>query len=303
VNLSDLLIGLRRRWYAVVVGLAITAGLCVGAVKVTPAEYVAQSSVLLLPPASTVGTGGNPYLALGGLQGAADVLARAMSGEAMSSEVTPSNSTATYTFEPDATTNGPMLVIETRDVTDAGALAVLNDLLTRAPDVLKDLQVQVGAPGDSLIRLGTVTRDTAPLTERKAQIRSLIIALVVGIAILLFGTNLLDGYLLRRRARKGEKTTRKARHQQTLMTKKAEDSGAEASTRSAHPETDTKSRPVRTAPDATSHPVTSTADTTSPSEFDVPIGLEESRLLNLHPRSRGMRTPSGTVRSGAGKLD
>jgi hypothetical protein len=302
VNLSDLLIGLRRRWYAVVVGLAITAGLCVGAVKVTPAEYVAQSSVLLLPPASTVGTGGNPYLALGGLQGAADVLARAMSGEAMSSEVTPSNGTATYTFEPDATTNGPMLVIETRDVTDAGALAVLNDLLTRAPDVLKDLQVQVGAPGGSLIRLGTVTRDAAPLTERKAQIRSLIIALVVGIAILLFGTNLLDGYLLRRRARKGE-TTRRARHQHTLMTKTAEDSGAEASTRSAHPETETKSRPVRTAPDATSHRVTSTADTTSPSELDVPIEPEESRLLNLHPRSRGMRTPSGTVRSGAGNLD
>lgn len=199
--LSDLLAGLRRRWYALLLGLTLTALLCVGAIRITPVEYVAQSSVLLLPPATTVGTGGNPYLALGGLQGAADVLARAMSGDEISQEIAPPSGTATYTFQPDATTNGPMLVIEVRDISNDGALATLDSLLIKSPEVLKDLQVKVAAPEDSLIRIGTITRPVDAEPDSKAQLRSLIVALAVGVAITLFGTTLLDGYLLRRRAR------------------------------------------------------------------------------------------------------
>jgi hypothetical protein len=199
VYLSDLLAALRRRWYAVIVGLLITAGLCVGAAKVAPAEYVAQSSIVLLPPATTVGTGGNPYLSLSGLQGAADVLARAMSGEAVSDVVAPAGGTATYTFEPDATTNGPMLVIEARDSSADGALSTLEQLLIIAPQELEKFQTAVGAPAESLIRVSTVTRDTTAETDRKSQTRAVIVAGVLGLALTVFGTSMLDGLLRRRK--------------------------------------------------------------------------------------------------------
>ena len=202
VYLSDLLAGLRRRWYAVLIGLAITGALLFGALKVTPVEYVAQSSILLIPPTKVEVTGGNPYLSLGGIQGAADVLARAMSGEEVSEEVAPSTGTATYTFQPDATTNAPMLVIEARDVSPEGAVATLGSLLIKAPQVLQELQVQVDAPATFQIQISVVTEDESATPDRKSLIRSAIVAVVAGIAITLFGTNLLDGYLLRRRARR-----------------------------------------------------------------------------------------------------
>ena len=47
--ISDLLRGLGRRWYFLVLGLLATAALCVGAMRFVPVDYVAKSSVLLLP--------------------------------------------------------------------------------------------------------------------------------------------------------------------------------------------------------------------------------------------------------------
>ncbi|MGV8978124.1 MAG: hypothetical protein ACOH17_08780 [Cellulomonas sp.] len=197
--LSDLVKGLSRRWYLVVLGLLATAALCVGAVRLVPVDYVAQSSVLLLPSSSTVGTGGNPYLALGGLQGAADVLARAMTDDTISTQIAPPGSTAKYTVERDTTTNGPMLIIMATDVTNAGAVATLDAALTRAPKVLSQLQSSVGAPSNTLIELGTITQDTVALPEIKSQLRAVILAGVVGLALTVFGTNVLDALLIRRR--------------------------------------------------------------------------------------------------------
>ena len=205
--LSDLLAGLGRRWYVLALGLIATAALCVGATILVPVDHVAKSSVLLLPPKSTVGTGGNPYLALGGLQAAADVLARAMTDGATVKEIAPLTGTASYTVQPDATTHGPMLVIEATDVSGAGAVATLDAILRRAPVVLHDLQSGVGAPTDSLIGLYPITHDVVADTVSKSQIRAVILAGVVGAALTLFGTTLLDAFLLRRGGgRRGRRT-------------------------------------------------------------------------------------------------
>ncbi|NMM31888.1 MAG: hypothetical protein HHJ10_12840, partial [Cellulomonas sp.] len=197
--LSDLLRGLGRRWYFVVLGLLATAALSVGAMRLVPVDYVAQSSVLLLPSSSTVGTGGNPYLALGGLQGAADVLARAMTDDTISTHIAPQGSKVKYTVTRDTTTNGPMLIIMATDVTSDGALSTLNATLAQAPNVLRQLQSSVGAPSNTLIGLGTITQDTIAQPEIKSQLRAVILAGVVGLALTVFGTNLLDALVIRRK--------------------------------------------------------------------------------------------------------
>lgn len=198
MSLSELLAGLRRRWYAAVAGLLLTIGFCVAALSLVAVQYEANSTVLLIPPTTTVGAGGNPYLALGGLQGAADVVARAMSGASVSNEVTPPGGSASYTFQVDATSSAPMLVIQAQDSSAAGAIATLDGLLAKAPQVLNALQTQVGAPPKSFINVGPITKDKIPVVNRKNQTRAVVVAGVVGLAVMLFGTNLLDGYLVKR---------------------------------------------------------------------------------------------------------
>lgn len=197
--LSDFLRGLGRRWYFVILGLLATAALCVGAMRLVPVDYVAQSSMLLLPSSSTVGTGGNPYLALGGLQGAADVLARAMTDDTISTHIAPQGGKAKYTVTRDTTTNGPMLIIMATDVTSDGAVSTLNATLAQAPNVLRQLQSSVGAPSNTLIGLGTITQDTIAQPEIKSQLRAVILAGVVGLTLTVFGTNLLDALVIRRK--------------------------------------------------------------------------------------------------------
>lgn len=196
--LKDLLDALRRRWYVIVIGLLATVGLVSFAATLAPVEYVAKSSVLLLPPQNTVGAGGNPYLALGGLQAAADVLARAMTDTATVAELAPPQGTASYTVEPDATTNSPMLVIKSTDASPAGSLKTLSAVLVRAPAVLRGLQKEVGAPADALINLSTITHDTIAQADYKNEIRLMVVAAALGLAVSFFGASLLDGFLIRR---------------------------------------------------------------------------------------------------------
>jgi hypothetical protein len=201
MNLRDLVGALRRRWYLVVAGLLLTAAMCLGAVNLVPANYTATSSVLLLPPNNTVGTGGNPYLSLGGLQGAVDVLGRAMMGERTVDELTGGSADDSYTLEADATTSGPLLLLSVKSLSSDGALGLVQAVLDRAPSVLHDLQVEVNAPAESMINMSVIAQDSTAQADRKTQVRALIVALGAGLALTLFLTILLDT-VIRRRGRR-----------------------------------------------------------------------------------------------------
>lgn len=194
MNLRKLLARLGRRWYVVVAGLALTAGLCVLALRLVPTEYSATSSVLLLPPANTVGTGGNPYLSLGGLEGAVDVLSRAMTGEQTVDELTPPPTEVTYTFERDQTTSGPIILVQVKDSTAEGALDTLDRILRKAPVTLKALQVDVGAPEESMITFGVIATDVEATADHKALVRALIVVFAGGIGLTLLSAIVVDNW-------------------------------------------------------------------------------------------------------------
>ena len=213
--LSELVGGLRRRWWAVVIGLLGTAAITYVAFTLVPPEQQAHASLVILPPAKTVGERGNPYLALGGLQPAADMLAAAMNSGPVHASLAPSHGSATFEVAQDANSSGPMLLVSVSDDDPKRTLALLDSVIETMPHVLAQLQEQVNVRTSNRLTLTEVTRDTQAEPSVKKLVRATLVAAVGGIALTVFGTNMLDGLLMRRsvkkttpRARSAEETSR-----------------------------------------------------------------------------------------------
>ena len=199
---SDVLGALRRRWYLVLVGLLGTVGLMFAAHSVVPVTYQAKAMIVLLPPRNLDNTGGNPYLALGGLDSVAGVLSRSMTTEAIAEEVATVAPDATFTVEPDATTSGPVLLVTAEADSPAAALAATQKLIDVAPRQMETLQRASGVGANSFITTNLVTQDAVALPQHKAQIRALIAVGIAGITATVLGVAMIDGFLLRRRERR-----------------------------------------------------------------------------------------------------
>lgn len=192
---------LLRRWYVVVAGLLATGLLCAVAMQAVPIKYQATSSVLLLPPNSSVAQeGGNPFLALGGLDVAAGVISRAMTDRKTQQQITHAGAPGTYTIAPDAVSGGPLLVITAEADTPGGALTTLAVVNRILPTTLQTVQTSAGISSASLIRSRQLTLDDTAQPVRKPLIRALLVAIVAGLAATVLAASLLDGILLRRSA-------------------------------------------------------------------------------------------------------
>src|SRR6266542_3221423 len=163
---------LSRRWYIVLVGLSLTAMLCVAVTAVVPPKYQVTSSVLFLPPHSdTVAQGGNPFLALGGLETIAGVVARTVSDSAVQARVKAAGGTGEYTVEPDAKAGGPVLLVTVEDRTPARALRTLAVVLKQLPRTLSTLQTTAGVAEPSLITSKEITREDRAQAARPGDDR------------------------------------------------------------------------------------------------------------------------------------
>jgi hypothetical protein len=188
-----------RRWYVVILGLLATGLLCFLAVQVVPVKYQATSAVVLLPPeTATTQQGGNPYLALGGLDTVGGVVSKAMADRKVQLGIRAAGGTGTYTLVPDLAAGGPVLLITAEDVTPGGALATLDVIAKQLPRTLASLQTSSGVRDSSLIRSKPITRDDVAQPVRKSQIRALFAAAAAGLAGTVLLASVLDGYLGRR---------------------------------------------------------------------------------------------------------
>lgn len=129
------------------------------------------------------------------------MLGRAMMGEQTVDELTGGSGDETYTFDPDATTSGPLLILNVKSQSADGALGLAQAVLNRAPTVLRQLQVEVKAPANSLVTMSVIAQDSTAQADRKSQSRALIVALAVGLALTVLLTTLLDT-VIRRRSRR-----------------------------------------------------------------------------------------------------
>ena len=111
----DVMRALGRRWYVVVVGLMLTAGLVFGAYNGEPPGVQRAGSGAPAAPRADVGKGGNPFLLLSGLEQPAGILAAYFSSAPASFRGRAISPTAEYEVGIDDSTRGPVIAI---DVTD-----------------------------------------------------------------------------------------------------------------------------------------------------------------------------------------
>lgn len=187
-----------RRWYVVLIGLLLTAALTYGAILTTPSEFRSRALILLLPSEEAVGDGGNPFLVLAGLEPPASLVAAYFTGTVAREEVAARSETAEYLVALDATTRGPVILVEVTDTSAAQSLATLDYLTERIPEELRRLQDEVQATENSIIGSMLLTKDAEAAEDSSAPIRTGIATLAVGLAGTVFLAFAMDSFLARR---------------------------------------------------------------------------------------------------------
>ncbi|WP_295122199.1 hypothetical protein [uncultured Leifsonia sp.] len=198
----DVLRALGRRWYVLVAGLLITAGLAVGAYRITPPNYTASGLILLLPSKTAIGPGGNPFLALSDLDQPAGILVAYFSGSSAQAHVKAEAPTARYQVLINTSARGPIIEVDVTDKSSAGALKALDYVTEQVPVVLDRLQTQVSAPADAIITSMPLTIDSKAKADYSGTIRIVIAAVVIGLLLTGIVAFALDGLLASRKARR-----------------------------------------------------------------------------------------------------
>ncbi|MEV7662441.1 hypothetical protein [Paenarthrobacter sp. NPDC089316] len=191
-----------RRWFIVVLGLALTAGACFFLQQSAPDNYKAQASLVLLPSTKSVGEAGNPYLGLGGMSEALDILTRKMSSEEFKESVREKSGASTFTAEADKGTSGAILLITASSHDEDQALKILDTVMNQAPVALTDLQDVLNVPTTSRITTMKLLEDSKAVPEVKARTQLLLVTAAGGTVFTIMLTVLIDGLLLSRKRRK-----------------------------------------------------------------------------------------------------
>ncbi|WP_312182143.1 hypothetical protein [Arthrobacter sp.] len=191
-----------RRWYLVLVGVLLTGALCAAANMLVPPSYEAQGSMVLMPPSAAVGDAGNPYLQLGGMGEAMDVLVRQTNATDIRERVLEDHPSATYVVEPDRTTSGSIIVVQAEADTAAESLELLNAAMATLPATLARMQDELGVTAEQRIDIMPVVIATEADLNFKQSLQVMALAGLAGLVGTLMFTALLDGLLISRRQRK-----------------------------------------------------------------------------------------------------
>ena len=207
MNLKSLLHSVRRRWYIVLSGIIVAGALCGLAYSTISPTYQRTASVLLIPGATSIPAGGNPYLYLGGLGQASDVLVRALSADAVLTPILGTDPTVGVTIARDTTTSGPILVISASGTDDAQVAAVFGELLAIVPTTLDELQASAGVAEAAKVTTLPLTVDSASTLSQKSRLQAIGFLGVGTLAATLLLAGFIDGLLLARRKRRPQRST------------------------------------------------------------------------------------------------
>ncbi|MFJ4207677.1 hypothetical protein ACIPY2_04335 [Paenarthrobacter sp. NPDC089675] len=204
MQIRTVMASIARRWYAVVAGLLVTGLLCVAIQMNAPDKFKAQASLVLMPSSQSIGAAGNPYLYLGGMSEALDILIRKLTSQPVKERVLANFGSATYTAEPDRGTNGAILVITANASSPEQTMALLKAVMDETPRSLNEMQeaLNVAVPARITTMNLLVDRQAAP--EVKARTQLVLVAAAGGLVLTLVISVLLDGLLRTRKRRKDD---------------------------------------------------------------------------------------------------
>lgn len=181
MDLGETIRKLLRRWYILLAGMLLAVGAAAGVwLQVSPGFERTASLVLLPGRASLPEPGHNPYLYIGGLTQAADVVVRAVGSKNTLHEITEDFPGTAVEVTRDPTTAGPLIRIAVTAPSDDEAAAVLALLVERTGTELELLQNAELIPDNDRISIVPVTIDAQ--SEPKNRTR-LILSAGAGIAV------------------------------------------------------------------------------------------------------------------------
>lgn len=178
--------------------------------------YEAKASLVLVPPETTTGHSGNPYLFLGGLQQSVDVLTRALSADNIRESVAKTAPSGAYDVTADVSTSAPIVLISAKAPTSDAAQALLTAVESQVPVTLRELQNSLSVRPGAQITSMVVTNDEAPKAIQKARYRTIVMVGVgtLGLGFLMIAV--LDGLLQRRSARRADQAEETAVKEQII---------------------------------------------------------------------------------------
>lgn len=189
---------LLRCWYILAAGLLLTVAMCWVVQGRVPVTYEAKGSQVLMPPSATVGEG-NPYLYLGGLNQALDVLVRRVSAPEATKPVLRAFPGTEFTVQADGSTSGPILVIAASGPTQEATLGILQAALDKVPVALKDMQDELAIADRVRISVRTVVVDGQAAKNNQAQMRLVLLAAGAGAVGTVLLTVMIDNFLSSRK--------------------------------------------------------------------------------------------------------
>jgi hypothetical protein len=194
VKFADTLRGLLRRWYIVLPGILVAASISIWAWFAIPPGYSRSATQLLIPGELSMPEGANPYLFLGGLAPAADVLVRAIGSENVVNEMDEEHPGVEIRISRDTTTAGPIILIRVTARSDADAEDVLDLLTERTKTVLEEFQDVERIPDDNRMTVIPVTVDKQSVLEQRNRILVTAGSGIVGVVLTLLIAGLVDGF-------------------------------------------------------------------------------------------------------------
>lgn len=200
MSFLEVITALGRQWMVTVAGLMATAALVWGAAAVEPPVYTARALVLLVPSEQAVGKGGNPFLALGGLDLPARVVVAYYESDGAKAEFTSDSPDAEYVVAIEESTRGPVIAVDVTDATPRRALETLDRLTSSIPEELRRLQAEVDAPQNAIVSTLVLAKDERAEVDTSGTVRMLIAAAGAGLVVTVVGAVATDG-LRRSRAR------------------------------------------------------------------------------------------------------
>jgi len=203
VGLREVLKALGRRWYVLLVGLALTGFGAWYVYDTAPREYTAHSLVLLLPPVATgEAAGSNPFLQLGGLDLTARVVVATYSSTDFADELERVSEHAKVEVTVDDTTRGGVIAVNVTDRGEARTLQTLKYVTGTVTQRLAGLQAEVNVKPADVVRSMELARDTKATPGLQGLIRKLVIVVGAGTALTVLLGLALDTLLQRGRRRR-----------------------------------------------------------------------------------------------------
>ncbi|WP_329280451.1 chain length determinant protein [Streptomyces sp. NBC_01451] len=178
MDLAEIFRVTRRRWYVLLPGLLLTAGLVAAVVLLVPVTYQSQSTVQLLnSPKATVAYGGNPFLSTQtSLTGMADSLARNLNSDGSVRELKSRGASGTFEAKIADNAQGPLMWLTVTGTDKSAVLASDRILTAYATDRLKQFQEQQSVDPKAMIQMMTIVVPQPPVADTKTRLEYMIMA-------------------------------------------------------------------------------------------------------------------------------